>query len=155
MSDQSAPPEGWYPVDDHTERYWNGEAWSDSTRPRFGARSAPPSQPQPSRPPQSLEPAQSSEPPQSSSPVAIAGVLSASVLGLFLAGQSASLMTGTGSIWTGVAIGLGAVIFAFVLKVRGWLKLIAVIAVLIGIASAVSVETALEEQRQEFNQIGE
>ncbi len=38
MSDQAAP--GWYPVDERTERWWDGTQWSEHQRP-FGQGQAP------------------------------------------------------------------------------------------------------------------
>lgn len=42
MSEQTATPPGWYPVDDTTEGYWDGSAWSDQRRPKAPAIPPPP-----------------------------------------------------------------------------------------------------------------
>ena len=39
MSSQS--PAGWYPVDEHQERYWDGSTWTEQSRPK--APTGPPS----------------------------------------------------------------------------------------------------------------
>lgn len=132
MTEQS-PAEGWYPVDEHTERRWTGTAWSDATRPR---QTAPITAPAVA---------------QGKSPLVTAGIIAASIVGLVLSLQSASLLTGTGMIWTGVAIAVAATAFAFILKARRWVKVVVVIVALIGIANAVSVESSLADLREEIS----
>lgn len=131
-SDEPKRLKGWYPIDDETDRYWNGRSWSDS------------------------RPATAADPPDSSSTsnVAVAGIGAASVVGLVMTFQTVSLMSGTGTIWTGVAIAVGAAIFAGALKVAFRVRLAAVVIALIAVGNAVNVEGQLEEQRQKITDIG-
>ena len=53
MSDTPTTPAGWYPdpTAPGTERYWDGAAWTDHSRPVAGASPAPPTPPAPPAPP--------------------------------------------------------------------------------------------------------
>lgn len=142
MNEQS-PAAGWYPVDDLTERYWSGEAWSGETRPRVAASSTSAST--------GAEPQKAAS---SGSPALLkAGVLAGAVVGLVMSMQSASLLTGTGMLWTGVAIAVGATIVAFVLKAEKWVKVVAVLAMVVAVANVMYVESQLEDMRQDISDL--
>ena len=68
---------------------------------------------------------------------------------------SASLITGTGTLWTGVAIACGASIATWVLRktVPTWVRVVAVLAAVVGIVNVVSVENQLDEKRQEITNL--
>ena len=138
MSD--SPAAGWYPADDHTERFWDGAEWSDKTRPRVVT---PP-------PPVSPTQATDAQTAHGKNPLATGLILAAGVVGLIMAAQGASLLSGTGTLWTGVAVGVGAVIVAFVVKAKVWVKVIVVLAAAAGIANTISVEVQLNDMRESF-----
>jgi hypothetical protein len=135
---------GWYPINEDEDGYWDGTGWKFTRPVRSPATSANAKSP-------------SSSPPQSPPPtsnVLIAGIGAASVIGLVMTFQTVSLMSGTGTIWTGVAIAAGAAVFAGALKVPVRVRIAAVVLALFAIGNAVSVENQLDEKRQEISDIG-
>ena len=117
-----------------TQRYWDGDTWTDNTAPMPAAE------------PQSIR----NQLPQ----LLVAAVLAGAVIGLIMAMQSASLLTGTGTIWTGAAIASGAAIVTWVVKgLPSWVRVVCVIAAALAIINAVYVESQLEDKRQEINDI--
>lgn len=84
-----------------------------------------------------------------------AGLMAGSVLGLFMAFQSASLLTGTGSLWVGVGIAGAAAIAACILwrLLRIWVPIVALIAVGLALLNVVYVEVQMQEKRQEISEI--
>ena len=118
-----------------TQRYWDGNAWTDHIAPM-------------NAPPQPTEQTQQS-------PLVVVGILAASIIGLIMAMQSASLLTGTGTLWTGVAIASAAGVATFLLRrsIPTWLRVISVIAALLALANVLYVEDQLDQKRQEINQI--
>ncbi|WP_311209481.1 MULTISPECIES: DUF2510 domain-containing protein [unclassified Aeromicrobium] len=142
MSEQ-VPVAGWYPVDDLTERYWNGESWSEETRPRAAG---------PSTPTSATAGLQQST--SSGSPALLkAVVLAGAVIGLVMSMQSASLLTGTGMLWTGAAIAVGATIVAFAMKADRWVKVVAALAMVVAVANVMVVESQLEDMRQDLSDL--
>ncbi len=68
--------------------------------------------------------------------------------------QSASLLTGTGLLWTGVAITLGMAVAAWVIDdVSSWIWAACVLMALIAFANVQSVESQLDDTREEINEI--
>ena len=130
--DKSTAPAGWYPHPSMagTQRYWDGAKWTDNIAP--------------------LAPADPKSGHQSQLPIAL--VLAGTAIGLVMSLQSASLLTGTGTLWTGVAVACAASITAWVMKrtVPTWVRVVAVLAAVIGIVNVVSVENQLEDKRQEI-----
>lgn len=127
-------PAGWYPHPTMagTQRYWDGASWTDNIAPVHPPDSTPPGQSQ----------------------ILIAALLAGAVVGLIVALQSASLLTGTGTIWTGVAIACGASCVTWVVKgLPTWVRVICVGAALVSVVNAVSVEAQLEDKRQEIAEI--
>jgi hypothetical protein len=119
-----------------TQRYWDGVKWTDNVAPM------PPAEPQQRKNQQSQ--------------LLIAAVLAGAVIGLIMAMQSASLLTGTGTIWTGVAIASGAAIVTWVVKgLPTWVRVVCIIAAALAIINAIFVESQLEEKRQEIGDIFE
>jgi len=141
MDDESGSeqaPAGWYADSNmaNTQRYWDGKSWTDDVAP-LGA---------------SQQPA-SSKPEQQSQLVTV-GILAASIVGVIMAMQSASLLTGTGTQWTGTAIAGAAACATFVLRksIPTWLRIVAVIATLLAIANVIYLENQLDEKRQELTE---
>ena len=129
------PPAGWYPDPKmaQTQRYWDGEKWGDNVAPMPNTSAASSS--------------------SGSSPLLIGLVLAGSAIGVVMAMQSASLLTGTGTLWTGVAIAGGAGILGWVVKVPIGVRILAGIAVVLAFANASSVESQLDKNRQEINHL--
>lgn len=121
----------------NTQRYWDGQAWTDNVAPTGVS---------PQRPVKSDQQSQ----------LVTVGILAASVIGVIMAMQSASLLSGTGTQWTGAAIALAASIATYVLRktIPSWLRIISVVAALVALASVFYLENQLDERRQEFSQLG-
>lgn len=134
---KKAPP-GWYPHPSmaDTRRYWNGSAWTDHIAPM----DAPP--------PASTRPHQQSQ-------LAIVCILAGSIIGLIMALQSASLLTGTGTQWTGAGVAIAAGFVTYVLRrsIPTWLRVISVIAALLALANVLYLENQLDQKREEISQI--
>lgn len=119
-----------------TQGYWDGSAWTDHVAPMGsksagGERSAP-----------------------SSQAYVVVGLAGAAI-GVIMAMQSASLLTGTGTQWTGVAIAAAAAIIARVVRgsIPTWVRVIAVLAALVALANVLYLENQLDQKRQEIQQI--
>lgn len=129
------PPAGWYvdPKMAGTQRYWDGVAWTDQVAPWS---------------PPAAKTAQQSQ-------LVVALVLAGSAVGLVMALQSASLLTGTGTLWTGAAIASGASIAAWVMKASlpKWVRVVAVVAAVLAVSNAAYVEYQLEQTRQEMQNL--
>lgn len=138
--DRPKPAAGWYPHPTmaSTQRYWDGHAWTEHVAPIGGNQAA-------SQAPGRLQQSQ----------LVIVGLLAASIVGAVMALQSASLLTGTGTQWTGAAIALAAGVASYVLRksIPGWLRVVSVIAALLALANVVYLEQQLEERRQDIGQM--
>lgn len=135
---QNAKAPGWYrhPSMADTQRYWDGQGWTDHIAP-IGAS--------PERPGAPTQPNQ----------LVTVSLLAASVIGVIMAMQSASLLTGTGTQWTGAAIAIAAGIASYVLRrsVPGWLRAICVVAAIFALINVVYLEQQLEERRDDLSEI--
>lgn len=82
-------------------------------------------------------------------------VLAGAAIGLIMAMQSASLLTGTSTQWTGVAIAVAAGIVSRVVRgsIPKWVRVVAVLAALVAFANVLYLENQLDERRQEIQQI--
>lgn len=80
-------------------------------------------------------------------------LLVGSAIGLIMALQSASLLTGTGLQWTGFALTAGACVAAIVLKPQAWVTWVASGCAALALVSVVYLEVQMEEKRQEIGQI--
>lgn len=133
---QAAP--GWYPHPEmiDTQRYWDGGAWTDHIAP-IGSKSA------------------RGEGGTSGSQAYVVLVLAGAAIGLIMAMQSASLLTGTSTQWTGVAIAVAAGIVSRVVRgsIPKWVRVVAVLAALVAFANVLYLENQLDERRQEIQQI--
>lgn len=72
--------------------------------------------------------------------------------------QSVSLLTGSGPIWTGVAVVGGATALAFFMRVQKWGRFVACALLAISLANAFYIENQLSQRRDEithtFDQLG-
>ena len=138
------PPQdtGWYPYPlDSTKRiYWNGTAWSSPVP--LDAANAPASS------------SSDSSGSDSGKKTGIAlGVLVLSIVGTVMSQQSVSLFSGSGQIWTGVAIAGVALALSYFLGAAFWVRTIASICLVFSLFSAIYMETQLNEKRQELSNI--
>jgi uncharacterized protein DUF2510 len=122
-------PAGWYPYPDGTTRYWDGQGWTTDAQPiprdDLAARR---------------------------SGAALATVLA--VVGVVLNAQSVSLARGSGIVWTGVALAVGAAVVAIAVPpVRTWVKITCAVVAMLTVANAVYVEKQLSNQRHQIEQI--
>lgn len=128
-------PAGWYPHPSmaDTQRYWDGQKWTDHIAPTSRA----------------------SVPDQTDSPSQVAAALAVAVavVGLILSQQSVSVMSGSGIVWTGAALCVGAAIMTRLVKVPTWARVVCVVAAIIAVLSAFYVEQELDDRRQEINDI--
>lgn len=131
---------GWYPADDLTERFWDGQVWTDQTRPRVPA-------------PEPAVATAAAVPNAAPSQLITALIVAAGVIGFVMAIQGASLLTGTGNLWTGVAIAAGATVVAFVVKAKTWVKVLVLLAALAGLGNTISVESQLSDLRDDFGSL--
>ncbi len=147
MTQGQTAPAGWYPHPEmaSTMRYWDGQAWTDHIAP---ASAAPSTSPAPSAPPAPPQAAKQSQ-------ITTALVLVGGVIGLVMSMQSASLLTGTGGLWTGVALACAAPIAALVMRqsTPRWVRVVAIILAVIAIVNVAYVESQLEAKRQEISNL--
>ena len=117
-----------------TQRYWDGAAWTEHIAPMNGG------------------PASART--DSSTPGLYALlVLAGTVIGTIMAMQSASLLTGTGSNWAGVAIVIAAAIVARFVRnsIPTWVRVVAVLAALASLANVIYLENELDSKREEIS----
>lgn len=127
---QPSPAPGWYPDPSNSGRqiYWDGSAWSAPL-------------------PDSANSLRSKH-------IAVAvGVCVLAVVGTMMSMQSASLITGTGALWTGVGVVGVAVAVAFFLGGAIWVRAVACVLLAISLASVLYMESAIDEKRRELTQI--
>lgn len=138
MTDEPSvnPPAGWYPETEHTKRYWDGEAWTGAV--------APVEAPQDTRP---------AARPQGQ--LAVLLIVLGAFVGVVMSMQSATLFSGTSTQWTGAALATASGVGAIVLRrsVPKWLVVVAVIAGLIALGSAIYVEIQMQELRNEITDL--
>ena len=127
---QQTPAPGWYPDPSNPQRqiYWDGTAWSGppapSTKADAGKKTA----------------------------IAV-GVSILCAVGLFMSMQSASLLTGSGPIWTGVAVvGAGAAI-AFFMGATKWVRVVASVCLVFAFFNGFYMEKQMSDMRNEITQI--
>lgn len=130
---QNAAP-GWYPIGDDMERYWTGTAWSDERRPQRVSSS------------------------ESHTPSAVADLagpftaiaLVVSIVGLILSQQSASVLSGSGTIWIGAAMTAIAFAGTFAVRKWHWVKFVTLLICAVAVFTAVYTEVELSERREEI-----
>jgi multidrug transporter EmrE-like cation transporter len=134
-----SPAAGWYPdpSDPGRQIYWNGTAWSGLPQPPSPANFAP------------AAPTAGDSSGSRQKAVSI-GVTVLAVIGLFMSMQSVSLMTGSGPVWTGVAVVGGAVALAFFLRAANAARAVACIVLAISLANAFYIENELSKKRDEI-----
>ncbi|MDQ1199928.1 uncharacterized membrane protein YgaE (UPF0421/DUF939 family) [Rhodococcus sp. SORGH_AS303] len=74
-------------------------------------------------------------------------------IGLLMSMQSVSLLTGSGPIWTGVAVIAVGTALAFFLGASTIVRLLAVLALVLGVVNAVTIENEMSERRGELSRV--
>ena len=138
------PPQytGWYPYPlDSTKRiYWDGTAWSGPVL--LDASNAP-----------APSPAVTANSDKAKKTGVAIGVLVLAGVGTVMSQQSVSLLTGSGQLWTGVAIAGVAAALSYFLGAAFWVRVIASICLVSSLFGAIYIETQLSEKRQELSNI--
>jgi hypothetical protein len=130
---------GWYPyAPDTTKRiYWDGTTWSGPVP--LDAANAPASS------------SSDSSDSDSAKKTGIAlGVLVFAIVGTVMSQQPVSLFSGSGQIWTGVAIAGVALALSYFLRAAFWVRTIASVCLVFSLFSAIYMETQLNKKRQEL-----
>ncbi|ORX15159.1 hypothetical protein AWC32_14130 [Mycobacterium xenopi] len=117
--------------------YWNGTAWGEPQQPAGASTVAPG--------------ARLVDDSSGSRKTAVSiGVGVLAVVGLFMSMQSVSLMTGSGPVWTGVAVVGGAVALAFFLRAAKAVRVVACILLASSLSNAFYIENELSKKRDEI-----
>lgn len=129
---QPSPAPGWYPdpSDPSRQIYWDGAVWVSPHGP-FTARAS-----------------------NKGKDVAVTvGVCVLVAIGLMMSMQSISLMTGTGPIWTGVAVVGAGVAVAFLMRAPVWVRAVASLVLALSLLNVFYMENQLSEKRDEIGQV--
>jgi hypothetical protein len=121
-----SPAPGWYPDPSDPTRsiYWDGTAWSGPVDPENSNN-------------------------RKKSAVAI-GVCVLVVIGLVMSMQPVSLITGSGPVWTGVAVVAAGTAVAFFLRAARWVRVVAALILALSLANALYIENQLSHKRDEI-----
>ena len=123
-----SPAPGWYPDpwDPGKRIYWDGSAWS-TPAPNAADNS------------------------NSGKKAAVAvGVCVLVAIGLVMSMQSVSLITGSGQVWTGVAVVAAGTALAFFLRAATWVRVVAALLLAVSLANGLYVEKQLSDKRREL-----
>lgn len=72
------------------------------------------------------------------------------VIGLVMSMQSVSLITGSGPVWTGVAVVAAGTAVAFFLRAATWVRVVAALLLALSLANALYIENELSDKRDEL-----
>jgi hypothetical protein len=72
------------------------------------------------------------------------------VIGLVMSMQSVSLITGSGPVWTGVAVVAAGTAVAFFLRAARWVRVVAALILALSLANALYIENQLSHKRDEI-----
>lgn len=131
---QPSPAPGWYPDPSNPAKqiYWDGNAWSA---------------PRPLAAPVTNESSAGRR-----TAIAI-GVCVLVGIGLVMSMQSASLLTGTGPIWTGVGfVGAGTAV-AFFLGAAKWVRVLAAVPLALSLFNGLYMEKQMSDKRDELSRV--
>jgi len=64
--------------------------------------------------------------------------------------QSVSLITGSGPVWTGVAVVAAGTALAFFLRAATWVRIVAALVLALALANALYIENQLSHKRDEI-----
>jgi hypothetical protein len=141
MAQPSRPP-GWYPDPsdplNQKQIYWNGSSWGETTGGPPSVVPAPPGTDTANRSKQTA--------------IAI-GVCVLAGIGLVMSMQSVSLLTGTGSLWTGVGVAAAGTAAAFFLGAAKWVRVVAALCLAFSVFNAIYMDNQLSQKRSEISEI--
>lgn len=131
---QPSPAPGWYPdpSDPANQVYWDGNAWSAPRR--------------------IAEPVTNESSLGRRTAIAI-GVCVLLGIGVVMSMQSASLLTGTGPIWTGVGFVAAGTAVAFFLGAAKWVRVLAVVLLALSLFNGFYMEKQLSDKRDELSRV--
>jgi hypothetical protein len=127
----SAP--GWYPdpLNPGKQIYWDGKAWGTPVGVPTGSGNG-----------------------DNGKKAAVAvGVCVLVVVGLVMSMQSVSLLSGSGPIWIGVGIVAAGVAVSFFMGAATWVRIVAVLLLVVAVGNALYIENQLSNKRNELTQI--
>lgn len=130
MSASPNPSPGWYPdpLNPGKRIYWDGARWGEPVgAPTDSGKSK-------------------------KTAVAI-GVCVLALVGLAMSMQSVSLMTGSGQVWTGVAVVGVATAVAFFMGAATWVRVVASLLLVLALANGFYIEKQLSDKRQEITHV--
>ena len=78
------------------------------------------------------------------------GVCVLVVIGLVMSMQSVSLLTGSGPVWTGVAVVAAGTAVAFFLHAATWVRVVAALILALSLANAFYIEHQLSNKREQM-----
>ncbi|MDQ2636336.1 MAG: DUF2510 domain-containing protein [Actinomycetota bacterium] len=133
---EALPPPGWYPDPDggRGKLYWDGEGWVEPDLPADAEATN----------------ASADSSGISKKTATSIGVCVLAVIGLLMSMQSVSLLTGSGPVWTGVAVTGVATALSFFLSVHKWGRTVACIVLALVLANAFYIENELINKRNEI-----
>ena len=67
--------------------------------------------------------------------------------------QSVSLLTGSGQVWTGVAVVAAGTAVAFFLRAATWVRVVAALVLALSLANAFYIEHELSNKRDELTHV--
>lgn len=129
---------GWYqdPPGRSGNWYWDGHNWSPGGGASIhGAKSA----------------NRTSRPEIDRNTAVAVGVCILSAIGLVMSLQSASLLTGTGQIWTGVGVAAAGTAAAYFLRAANWVRTVSTVMLILALLSAGYMEHQLSQKRDEIS----
>jgi hypothetical protein len=78
------------------------------------------------------------------------GVCVLVVIGLVMSMQSVSLITGSGPVWTGVAVVAAGTAVGFFLRAATWVRVVAALLLALSLANGLYIEKQLSDKRSEL-----
>ncbi len=124
------PTPGWYPdpLNPGKQSYWDGAGWGEPV----GVRS---------------------DGDISKKTAVAAGVCVLVAIGFVMSMQSVSLLTGSGLVWTGVAVVGAGTAVAFFLRAALWVRVLAAVFLALALFNALYIESQMTEKRNEISEI--
>jgi hypothetical protein len=131
------PAPGWYPdpSGSSSQVYWDGTAWSGPAGLAGSGKSD-----------------DSKNDDSKNTAVAVAVYVLVGI-GFVMAIQPVSLFTGSGLIWTGVAVMTGGVAVAWFMRAANWVRVVAIALLAVSLVNASYIEKQLSDKRNELTHI--